>query len=259
MKRLLISLWLLLPVLLLLVHLTNGKRLLERDRIQSVIREARAAGHRADHAKAADLFAEAAEALRAEAPDTALRLDLHKARAEARQGKLGTASGSLDRILADPAYQQQSAAFRQDVHEAAGGVRYYAAWRMRLDNAPRRDWMAQADLARRHFRLLAESRLGKAPQSFTTGQMENLEAAIRLQRMGLEELKAKPLPGGMPMGGPGGDNPMPMPGPGENEGKQGDDGPPSPSPGGTRDDEKTKGPRGNKGMRDAPPAEGKGF
>jgi hypothetical protein len=73
-------------------------------------------------------------------------------------------------------------------------MHYYAAWVMRLEGARRELWLEEAELARQNFRMLAESGMSGSDQAYTRTQQNNLEAAVKLQRMSMTELMARPLP-----------------------------------------------------------------
>src|SRR5262249_5114809 len=96
-------------------------------------------------------------------------------------------------------------------HELAASS-YYAAWLMRLQGARPDEWKPEAERARQQFRLLAEGGLGNEQAArIAAGSLDeahdsdsgsvfrqNLEATIRLERMDLGELLARPLPKNCP-------------------------------------------------------------
>jgi hypothetical protein len=65
---------------------------------------------------------------------------------------------------------------------------------MRLEGAKRDLWMEEAELARQNYRRLTETSLVENQMAYAQVQQTNLEAAVRLQRMSLTELMARPLP-----------------------------------------------------------------
>jgi hypothetical protein len=145
-----------------------------------------------------------------------------------------------DRLIADPKFCQQSEELQREARELAGRIHYYAAWVMRLEGAQRDLWMEEAELARQNFRMLAEENLSAGRTNYSLTQQTNLEAAVRLERMSLMELMARPLPEeGQAMSGQGLSEQMArrrgqrgqgnQPGIGENE-----EGPPASGAGTTR-------------------------
>jgi hypothetical protein len=193
-KRWLLLLWLLLPLPVLVWHFGAGQKWLARDRAHDRIREAEAAEVKQDYARAEALFGEAAKLAGDSDSRTRLQLDLALVRMHFRRGAAVEAIDGADRILADPAFHQQPEDLKRDVRELAGRIHYYAAWVMRLEGAQRELWLEEAELARQNYRLLTEHSLALGAQTFASSQQTNLEAAVRLQRMSLLELMARPLP-----------------------------------------------------------------
>lgn len=189
MKKKFLLLWLLLPVPLIALHYGPGQRLLARDQAGSLADRARAAVAQEKPAEAAALFREAARRVGAGEPEAQLRLGVESARARALAGEAAEALDELDALLADPRLEQHPEV-GADAREAAARTAYHASWVMRLEGATREEWLPVAEEARQQYRLLAETEAGGASASATT----NVEAAVRLQRMSLAELMAKPLP-----------------------------------------------------------------
>jgi predicted nucleic acid binding AN1-type Zn finger protein len=69
---------------------------------------------------------------------------------------------------------------------------------MRLEGATAEEWKPEAEAARQHFRLLAET-TKEAPKEGESNAFErSVEATIRLEQMDLSELRAKSLPKNCP-------------------------------------------------------------
>lgn len=194
MKRWLLLLWLLLPLPVVVWHFGAGQKWLARDRANALIRQAEAAEAKKEYAHAEELFGEAAKLAGDSDSRTRLQLDLALVRMHFRRGSAVEAIDGADRILADPAFHQQPEELKRDARELAGRIHYYAAWVMRLEGAQRDLWLEEAELARQNYRLLTEHSLNLGANSFASAQQTNLEAAVRLQRMSLVELMARPLP-----------------------------------------------------------------
>jgi hypothetical protein len=194
MKRWLLLLWLLLPLPVVVWHFGAGQQWLARDRANALIRQAEAAEAKKDYARAEELFGSAAKLAGDDNPQTRLRLELARVRMHFRRGAAVDAIDGADRILADNTFHQQPEALKQEARELAGRIHYYAAWVMRLEGAQRELWLEEAELARQNYRLLTEHSLALAATNFAAAQQTNLEAAVRLQRMSLIELMARPIP-----------------------------------------------------------------
>lgn len=188
-NRKLLFVWLLLPVPLIALHYGPGQRLLARDQAETLADQARAAASAERHTDAAALFREAAQRVGAAEPEAQLRLTIEAARARARAGDAAEALQDLDTLLADPRVEQHPDV-GQEAREVAARTAYHASWVMRLEGATRDEWLPVAEEARQQYRLLAETAAGAEGAAART----NVEAAVRLQRMSLAELMAKPLP-----------------------------------------------------------------
>ena len=185
-RRILTTLWLLLPVAALVWHLQIGRRHLAADRAAEEVAVAQAAVQRGDHREAATRFAAAVAALPVGHPG---RDTLEVAQAtqtvaagsiaeglEALEGLVARLASGADRSLAD------------DARAELAGAHYHAAWRMRLEGAASDEWLIEAEAARQHYRLLAET----APEA--EAATRNLESTVRLERMDLSELQGLKLP-----------------------------------------------------------------
>lgn len=194
MKRWLLLLWLLLPLPVVVWHFGPGQKWLARDRANTLIHQAEAAEARHDWATAEGFYREAAGLIGSQTPAARLQLDIALVRMRYRQGAAVDAIDGADRILADGTFASQPAALQREARELAGRIHYYAGWVMRLEGAQRALWMEEAELARQNYRLLTESSLSAGRRNDAQVQETNLESAVRLQRMSLTELMARPLP-----------------------------------------------------------------
>jgi hypothetical protein len=194
MKRWLLLLWLLLPLPLIVWHYGPGQAWLARDRACSLLGRAQAAESQKKWGEAEGLYREAAGHVGNSDARLKTQLDVALVRARYRQGGAVEALDGIDHILADPAFPQQPAALQQEARELAGRIHYHAAWVMRLEGARRDLWMEEAEMARQNFRLLTEASQAAAQTNYSLLQHTNLESAVRLERMSLTELMARPLP-----------------------------------------------------------------
>jgi hypothetical protein len=92
--------------------------------------------------------------------------------------------------------------------EALANAQYYTTWLMRLEGAPREEWEPKIEASRQNYKLIAEDPALKEEASAASAAAgkggdekvaslraaENLEAAIRLERMSLSDLQGLPLP-----------------------------------------------------------------
>ena len=80
----------------------------------------------------------------------------------------------------------------RDARQALASAQFYKTWLMRLEGLDRTVCEPEIEAARQNWRLLAE----KAPtQEEKTLHQEDLEAAVRLARLEIEDLQGLPLPG----------------------------------------------------------------
>jgi len=190
-KVIVVALWLLVPVVLLAYHYGPGQTRLAMDRAAKKIAEARAA-EAEENWKAA--YQAWGEALAATPPEqTAPRMPLRLSQAHARMftGDLPEAMGDMANLLAEAQHDKTDANLQREIRGSLGTAQYYAAWLMRLEGATTEEWLPPVESARQNFRLLAEN---TKDAKLAGDYQKNLEAAVRLERMSLEELQVQPLP-----------------------------------------------------------------
>ncbi len=191
-RRLLVSLWALLPILALALHHGPGQSLLARDLAADHLSSARAATMAEDYPAAIDHYRAARELLPPDDVAGRTQLEIAEARAQLERGELIEASTLLDHVLErELALASPRAETIAEVRALSAESSYYTAWMMRLEGAADDEWRAESDKARQQYRLLAET-----PSDPKSGRdaTQNLEAVIRLEQMDLSELKALPLP-----------------------------------------------------------------
>ena len=212
MKTLLLSLWILAPIGVGAYHLGPGQDRLRADEAGEWIATAKAQLELAAQNTGTDEVAAGAAYAKAKAaieealallPDDssadalALRRGLRLERAKCRMftSELPQANselGELVRELADD--PEADAAQLVAARDAFANSQYYMTWLLRLEGAGRADWEPRIESARQIYRLLAESAEARGDQRATTRFREDLEAAIRLERMEIGELQGLPLP-----------------------------------------------------------------
>jgi len=194
MKRLALFLWLLLPLPFVVWHYGPGQKWFARDQAHKLIQQAQKAEAQKNWREAETLFRDASERVRNTDPRLKTQLDIALVRARYRQGGAVEAIDGIDGLINESRFHSQPAELQREARELAGRIHYHAAWVMRLEGAQKDLWMEEAELARQNFRLLSEETLFAGRTNYSQLQQTNLESAVRLQRMGLVELMARPLP-----------------------------------------------------------------
>jgi len=206
MKRLLWAIWLLAPVAAAAYHYGPGQALLPIDRAAGLANEgeelanaALALGDgeeaRAGWRAALERYEQALQLLPPDHAAAARRLRLEAAKAKTHVGELLVAETELaalvDELVKEPA---ADAALVDDARGALAGAQYYATWLRRLEGKTREEWEPAIDNARQNYRLLAEQARAAGATTLAEQHERDLESAVRLERMELEELQGLPLP-----------------------------------------------------------------
>jgi hypothetical protein len=79
----------------------------------------------------------------------------------------------------------------RDARQALANAQFYKTWLMRLEGLDRTIWEPEIEAARQNWRLLAELATTKSEKAL---HQEDLEAAVRLARLDIEDLQGLPLP-----------------------------------------------------------------
>jgi hypothetical protein len=209
MRKLLLCLWLTVPVGAGAYHLGPGQDHVRADEAARLLSEAQAHVARATELAASegDLAATgdwaAAEAAYTEVLDLLPRDAVHERRsvtlerAKARMfiSQLPEASRDLqalvDELLADGAADP---ALLADARRTHANSQYYMTWLMRLEGRSRQDWEPVIEAARQSYRLLAEQSGAGDDGEAHARDLQDLESAVLLARMDLTELQGLPLP-----------------------------------------------------------------
>jgi hypothetical protein len=209
MRKLLLFVWLLIPVAAGAYHYGPGQDRMRGDRAAEAVSRAEAAASKA-RATAAKSGDDAARALWADAEEAygeaiellpqgsaaeARRLRLERAKAQMFVGKLPDArrdlAGLVDEVAGDP---KPDAKLLDDARAALANAQYYSTWLLRLGGASREDWEPEIEAARQNYRLLAENAATSGDSKLAALTREDLESAVRLERMDLADLQGLPLP-----------------------------------------------------------------
>ena len=120
-----------------------------------------------------------------------LQVELNKARMQA--SKLPEAREELESLVeAMQADAGSDPVVLADARQALARSQFYMTWLMRLEGLDREQWEPEIEAARQNWRLLAEQ-AGDA--KVAAQHRSDLESAIRLERLELEDLQGLPLPG----------------------------------------------------------------
>ena len=191
MRVLVLTAWLLVPVLAGAWHYGPGQEKLLLDDVAGVL--ARADQHAAaqEWADADATYEEALRLLPAGKKAEARRIRLERAKAQMLARKLPVAhqdlKGLVDELKDDA---QADPRVLAEARSTLASAQYYMTWLMRLEGAPKDVWEPEIEAARQTYKLLAEQSDGAA----ATKHREDLEASIRLARMDLSDLQGLPLP-----------------------------------------------------------------
>ena len=120
-----------------------------------------------------------------------LQVELNKARMQA--SKLPEAREELQALVEQmQAEKDTDPVVLADARQALARSQFYMTWLMRLEGLDRETWEPEIEAARQNWRLLAEQ---AKDDKVAVQHRTDLEAAIRLERMELEDLQGLPLPG----------------------------------------------------------------
>lgn len=209
MRKLLIFLWLLVPVGAAAYHYGPGQEHLRSDAAGQAIARARDAAVRASlkaaldgdeaarelWAEAESAYAEALALLPGDKTSEARQLRLEQAKAQMFVSKLPDARQGLETLVAElDADAGADAAMKREARSALANAQYYTTWLMRLEGAPEAEWQAEIDASRQNYKLVAEQALAGSDAKSAKVAQDDLESAIRLARMDIADLQGLPLP-----------------------------------------------------------------
>jgi hypothetical protein len=211
MRKVLLFVWLLLPPAIGAYHYGPGQDRLRSDRAAQATERAEKAAYAArakaviagdDDAAVRELWAEA-EAAYTEALELlpsgevaesrALRLE--RAKAQMFVSKLPEARRDLETLVNELEEDASSdPKLAADARGALANAQYYTTWLMRLEGSPRDEWEREIEASRQNYKLIAEQSEESGDTEIAALAKKDLESAIRLARMEIEELQGLPLP-----------------------------------------------------------------
>lgn len=197
MRNILLVSWLLLPIGAWAYHEGPGQ---DRKALESTDAVLVAAHTAADAGKWKEAVRQYEEALKTlpRNPDAVdkrvvqrLQIELNKARMQA--SGLGEARADLETLVEQMQGEKGTdETLLRDARQALARAQFYTTWLMRLEGLPREEWVPEIEAARQNWRLLAEQ---ASTKEAAQAHQADLEAAIRLARMEIEDLQGLPLPG----------------------------------------------------------------
>ena len=209
MRKVILFVWILLPVAAGAYHFGPGQDRVRVDRAADAAHRAEAAansarevsakeGELAAHdrwAEAEAAYSEAIDLLPAGRVAESRALRLERAKAQMFVSELPEARRELEGLVREVSEDPTADRGLVDgAREALANAQYYTTWLMRLEGAPREEWEPEIEASRQHYKLLAEESARSGDEKLAAASRENLESTIRLARMDLTELQGLPLP-----------------------------------------------------------------
>jgi hypothetical protein len=195
MKRLLLLLWLVLPLGLVAWHYGPGQDALRRDDSARLVKRAIEAEKACDPAAAIEHYTAALDALPGDATAENRRLRLARARTRMLASELPTAERELRDLFRElESDRGAEPEVLSETRASLAAAKYYLTWLLRLEGLPEEEWQPEIQAARQHFRQLAEEATKRGDVASVKLSQENLESSVKLARMDLTELQGLPLP-----------------------------------------------------------------
>jgi hypothetical protein len=191
--------WFALPALAFALHYGPGRDWLRRADAAWLVRSAEWHGKLGDWERASERYVAALATLPIDAVVERQKLEVCLGRALVQRGNLVEGQDRLEKTLAELIQTNQGdAAVARDARYELATASYYAAWIMRLEGATAEEWKPEAEAARQHFRLLAETTKDLPVTGGSNAFERSVEATVRLEQMDLSDLRAKSLPKNCP-------------------------------------------------------------
>ena len=196
MRNILLSCWLVLPVGAWAYHEGPGRDCAALEATSAVAAAAYEAAEAGDWELAVREYQAALEALPTD-PDAydervghRLVIELNKARMQS-QGLIEARDELASLVETMQAAPDADDSLLRDARQALARAQFLKTWLMRLEGLDRKVWEPEIEAARQNWRWLAEQAPTEAEKTL---HCEDLEAAVRLARMEMEDLQGLPLP-----------------------------------------------------------------
>lgn len=197
MRNILLAGWLVLPIAAWAYHEGPGQDRLAMEQADAVLVAAHAAADVGDWKLAVAKYQEAMGALPKDLDTPLLTTTQRRIKLEMNKARM-LASGLPDaredlevlveELVADGKSDQDLLA---EARQQLARAQFYTTWLMRLEGLTREEWEPEIEAARQNWRLLAENAKDAEQQQ---KHQADLEAAIRLARLEIEDLQGLPLP-----------------------------------------------------------------
>jgi hypothetical protein len=195
MRISLVIAWLFVGLAGAIFHFGPGKERAKLDRLDQFIREAENAVKAEQWSRAMEQYDLALAEMPSDRKRVTQQIILEKAKAQMLAKQLPEARQSLEQLLADVSEDEKCPRqFVIEVESALANSQYYMTWLMRLEGLPKEEWLPEIESARQHFTHAAQWAESVGDEPLTQRSYEDLEAAVRLARMDLQELQGLPLP-----------------------------------------------------------------
>ena len=195
MRTLFIIAWLFIGLAAAIFHYGPGQKRLEMDQVDSMLNLARTNVSLKDYPKAIEQFDAIMTELPASKKELSQRIQLEKAKAQMFAAKLPDARQSLETLLTDLRSEEEpNQELIQETQSALANSQYYRTWLMRLEGLHEDAWKPEIESARQHYTQLNEIATAAGDTAAAEKAAQDLESAVRLARMDLEELQGLPLP-----------------------------------------------------------------
>ncbi len=209
MRKLLLTVWLLLPVAGVSYHYGPGQDRLRLDRVAELVNVAEVHAERAarltasegqlraldDWTRAEAAYEDALNLLPHERVDERRSITLEHSKCRMYVSELPEANAALEQLVAELVDDESAdTALLDDARRTLANSQYYMTWLMRLEGRGREDWEPPIEAARQTYKLLAQRAESRGDDELLQASREDLEATVRLARMDLTELQGLPLP-----------------------------------------------------------------
>ena len=195
MRKILILVWLLVPVGALAFHMGPGQKQMLLDNASVQIRQAEQFVADEKWAEAVEAYERALTMLPDDQLECQRKVRLEKAKAQMFAAQLPAASDDL-KALVDELMEEKDpdSNLLKQARSSMANSQYYRTWLMRLEGLPREVWEPEIESARQTYKLLVEQAKDAADEAAKNRYQEDLESTIRLARMDLSDLQGLPLP-----------------------------------------------------------------
>lgn len=187
--------WLMVPVLAGAYHYGPGQEKLQLDNVSRLLADADRLTAEQQWSQASSRYESALAQLPAGRVDEARRIRLQRAKVQMLDRQLPEASVELNDLVSQLENDKSAdPKLRDDAMNTLAASQYYMTWLMRLEGLSEDEWGPEIENARQTHRLLAEKAEAEGDQTTAKQQREDLESAIRLARLDVDDLQGLDIP-----------------------------------------------------------------